>query len=108
MRTSGASLVSSVQDTICSRQDLSRRISRCLFLSHTPASAVTYTELPPVTHYVASAPTDTHAARSPAIQYVAPIPVVTYAAPSSEIDNVAPAPVVSCAAPATVIERSAL
>ena len=41
MRMRRASLVSSVktrsvQDTILSRHDLSRHISRCLFLSHTP------------------------------------------------------------------------
>ena len=32
----------SVQDTICSRHDLSRYISRCLFLSHTPCQLLRF------------------------------------------------------------------
>ena len=136
MRTRKASLVSFCQDTICSRHDLSRHISRCLFLSHktrsvkthftmlvsvshpmstspvieyvAPASAVTYTELSPVTEYVAPAPADTLAARPPAIEHVVPTPVVTNAATCSVIENVASAPVVFHAAPATLIERNAL
>ena len=41
MRTRKASLVSFCQDTICSRHDLSRHISRCLFLSHKTRSVKT-------------------------------------------------------------------
>ena len=117
-----------------SRHDLSRHISRCLFLSHktrpvktnftmlvsvshsmstspvpvieyvAPASAVTYTELSPVTEYVAPAPANTLAARSPAIEHVAPASAVTYTALSSVIEYVASAPVVFY----VVIEHSAL
>ena len=117
----------SVQDTICSRHDLFKtRSVKTLFtmlvsVSHpmstspvrvieyvAPASAVTYTELSPVTEYVAPTPADTLAARSPAIEYVVPTPVVTYGAPSSVIEYVASAPVVFHATPATLIERSSL
>ena len=103
-----ASLVSSVQDTICSRHDLFKtrsvktHLTMLVSVSHpmstspvieyvAPASAVTYTELSPVTEYLAFAPADTLAARSPAIEYVVPTPVVVFHA-----------------APATVIERSSL
>ena len=119
---------------ILSRHDLSRHISRCLFLTHktrsvkthftmlvsvshtmstspvpviehvAPASAVTYTELSPVTEYVAPAPANTLAACSPAIEHVAPASAVTYTALSSVIEYVASAPVVFYA----VIEHSAL
>ena len=143
VKTHFTMLVSVSQDTTCqdtfpevcfclTRHDLSRHISRSLFLSHktrpvkthfpkfvsvshptstspvieyvAPASAVTYTELSPVTEYVAPAPANTFAARSPAIEHVAPASTVTYTALSSVSEYVASAPVVFYA----VIEHSAL
>ena len=87
----------SVQDTICSRH-----ISRCLFLSHNPMSTS------PVIEYVAPVSAITYRAPSSVIEYVVPAPVVTYAATSSVIEYVASTPVVFHAAPATLIERNAL
>ena len=115
------------QDTICSRHDLFKtrsvktHFTMLVSVSHPmstspvrvieyvePASAVTCTELSPVTEHMAPAPADTLAARSPAIEYVVRTPVVTYGAPSSVIEYVASAPVVFHATPATLIERSSL
>ena len=101
------SLVSSVQDTICSRHDLfTTRSVKTHFTMHVCVSHPML--ISPVIECVPPAPAVTLAALSPAIEYVAPTPVVTYTAPSSVIEYVAPAPVVFYAAPATVIECSAL
>ena len=72
-----------------------------------PASAVTHTELSPVSEYVAPAPADTLAARSPAIEYVVPAPVVTHGAPLFS-DRVRCPHRLFHATPATLIERSSL
>ena len=72
------------QDTIWSRDDLSRHVSRCLFLSHTPSQDQQTTPDEGTFHFV------------------------TYTEFSPVIDKVAPALVVSFAAPPPVIECSAL
>ena len=98
MRTRKASLVSFCQDTICSRHDLSRHISRCLFLSHKTRSVKThFMMLVSVSHPMSTSPV-------PVIEYVAPASAVTYTELSPVIEYVASAPVVFYA----VIEHSAL
>ena len=72
MRAKKASLASICQDTICSRHDLSRHISRCLFLSHKTRSVKThFTMRVSVTHSMSTSPV-------PVIEFVAPASAVTY------------------------------
>ena len=81
MRTRRASLVSSGQDTNWSRHDLSRHVSRCLFLSHTPSQDQQTTADKGTFHFVTStAPS--------VIEYVAPTPTVAYTGRTSYSDRV--------------------
>ena len=81
----------SVQDTICSRHNLSRHISQDTICSrHDLLSEIQpmSTSPAPVIEYVASVSAITYTALSPVTEYVAPAPVVTYAAASWDIDYV--------------------
>ena len=81
----------SVQDTICSRHNLSRHISQDTICSrHDLLSEIhpMSTSPAPVIEYVASVSAITYTALSPVTEYVALAPVVTNAAASWDIDNV--------------------
>ena len=83
--------VSSVQDTICSRHNLSRHVSQDTICSrHDLLSEIQpmSTSPAPVIEYVASVSAITYTALSPVTEYVAPAPVVTYAVASWDIDYV--------------------
>ena len=136
MRTKKASLVSFCQDTICSRHDLSRHISRCLFLSHKTRSVKThFTMLVSVSHTMSisrwsstwhpllPSPTQSSLQWPSTWRLHLPTPLQRVLQQSNTwylhllsptqrlvqwIECVASAPVVFHAAPATLIERNAL